>query len=320
MPTISVIIPTYNNQNTILETIESIQKQSYSDLEILVINDGSTDKTLEVLKTVTDERLKIFSYENGGVSVARNRGISLAKGKYIAFIDADDLWTVDKLELQLMALQKNPKAGLAYSWTLIMNENGEQFHSCEPVLFEGNVYAQLLTRNFLISPSSNILVSQKALKSVGEFDPNLRYSEDWDLCLRLARNWDFVVVPKYQIFYRQSLASASSNIEAFEKSKLAIIERAFENAPKEIQLLKPKTIANAHLYWAQLNLSRVKGIQGAKQARNQLIKAIRLYPKIFLSKNFHILVIKIFIIQVLSPNVADYLFKLISKMHATKMK
>lgn len=104
MPTISVIVPAYNAENTILETIGSVQQQTFSDFELIVINDGSNDRTLELLNSLTDSRLKIFSYENAGVGVARNRGISHATGKFIAFLDADDLWTPDKLELQLATL------------------------------------------------------------------------------------------------------------------------------------------------------------------------------------------------------------------------
>jgi glycosyltransferase involved in cell wall biosynthesis len=117
MPTISVIIPTYNAERTVLKTVESVQKQTFSDIEIIIINDGSTDRTLELVQSIKDQRLKIFSYENGGLPVARNRGISQATGEFISFVDADDLWTPDKLELQLTALQQHPEAGADYSWT-----------------------------------------------------------------------------------------------------------------------------------------------------------------------------------------------------------
>jgi glycosyltransferase involved in cell wall biosynthesis len=320
VPAISVIIPTYNNQNTILETIVSVQQQTFSDFDIIVINDGSTDKTVEILNTVQDKRLKIFSYENGGVSVARNRGISVATGKYIAFLDADDLWTKDKLELQFSALEEKPEAVLAYSWTYTMSENGEQIHKCDPIFFEGNVYNQLLMVNFIISPCSNILVLKEAIDNVGDFDSSLTHCEDWDLCLRLSRKWSFVVVPKYQVFYRQSLVSASSNIEAFEKSIVTVMERAFQYAPKEIQFLKAKSIANGHLYWAQLYLSRFGDLDGIKQARSQLLKAIFLYPKLLADKKTYILLIKLMIRQLITPKLAVLILRFISKIRTTDIK
>lgn len=95
---ISVIIPAYNSGNTILETIASVLEQTESDFELIVINDGSTDNTLELLETVRDDRLKIYSYPNGGLPTARNRGIANSNGEFISFLDADDLWTKDKLE------------------------------------------------------------------------------------------------------------------------------------------------------------------------------------------------------------------------------
>jgi len=121
MPVISVIIPAYNAEKTILETIQSLQKQTFTDFEIIVINDGSTDGTVELLNAIEDSRVKVFSYENGGLPVARNRGIDRATGEYITFVDADDLWTPDKLELQLTALRQHPEAGIAYSWTAFIN-------------------------------------------------------------------------------------------------------------------------------------------------------------------------------------------------------
>ena len=120
VPTVSVVIPAYNPERTILETVESVLHQTFSDFELIVINDGSTDRTLDLLQTVQDSRLKIFSYSNGGLALARNRGISHAQGAYISFIDADDLWTIDKLELQLEALKQHPDMGVAYSWTCNM--------------------------------------------------------------------------------------------------------------------------------------------------------------------------------------------------------
>src|SRR4028118_518511 len=127
MPQISVIIPAYNAERTIRETIESVQQQTFLDLELIVINDGSKDRTVELVQSIKDDRLKIFSYENGGVCVARNRGIDHANGEFIAFLDADDLWTPDKLELQAAALKQHPEAGVAYSWTYFMDvdEQGE---------------------------------------------------------------------------------------------------------------------------------------------------------------------------------------------------
>lgn len=282
MPTISVVIPAYNAERTVLETVESVQKQTFSDLEIIVIDDGSTDKTKELLEGVTDERLKIFSYENGGVATARNRGMAHAKGEFIAFLDADDLWTSDKLELQLRALQQHPEAGVTYSWTFYFTDGQrESLLPGNSIFFEGNVYTKLLINNFLAN-GSNPLVRRKAIESVGEFDPTCTPCEDWDFYLRLAVHWSFVVVPKHQILYRQSPNSGSSKLKAVEEAGLITIEKAYRMAPPEYQYLKNQSLAWIYEYCTQQYLQYSTDISGVNQAGQKLWKAIRLHPQILL--------------------------------------
>lgn len=282
MPTISVIIPAYNAEQTILETIKSVRQQTFTDLEIIVLDDGSTDKTLELLQNVEDNRLKIFSYENSGVSVARNRGITHATGEFISFIDADDLWTSDKLELQLAALQQNLEAGVAYSWSTSFIDGREKtafLHA--PVFFEGYIYDKLLVNNIL-SNGSNILVRRQAIESVGKFNPTLKYGEDWEFYVRLAAKWHFVLVPKHQILYRQSSTTTTSKVEILEREALKVIEKLFQAAPPKYQFLKNQSMAWIYEYIAQQYLKYSTDIRGAKKASQKLWTAIRLYPQTLL--------------------------------------
>jgi glycosyltransferase involved in cell wall biosynthesis len=317
MPIISVIVPAYNAEQTILETITSVQQQTFSDFELIVINDGSTDRTLELLSTVKDHRLKIFSYPNGGVPVARNRGIFQATGDFIAFLDADDLWTPDKLELQLAALQQHPDAGVVYSWAYYMDEKGESFNADNPIFFAGNVYAQLLVNDFIVS-GSNCLIRKQAIESVGEFDPALSCAEDWDYWLRLAAHWPFCVVPKPQIFYRISSNSASSKVEVMEKCNLIVIDRGFQSAPPELQFLKNQSLANTYRYSAHLYLMRVSSADAAKQAVKNLWMAILLYPPILREIWTRNLLIKALLIQLVSPKVSRPLIQFISKLRTIR--
>jgi len=291
MPTISVVIPAYNAERTILETIASVQQQSFSDFELIVINDGSTDRTLELLHSINDERLRILSYENGGVSVARNRGISQASGEFISFIDADDLWSPDKLESQLATLQQHPEAGVAYSWTYFMEEKEgtRSFHPCDPIFFEGNVYTDLLVKNF-IPNGSNVLIRKQAVESVGEFDPKRTGWEDWDYWIRLAAKWSFVVVPKLQVFYRRSSDSASSKVDNMKKEALVVIEKAFLAAPQSFQPLKKKSLAGIYQYCADLYLRHSTDIKGIQQAGWHLYMAVRLQPKTLLEEYTQVLI------------------------------
>jgi glycosyltransferase involved in cell wall biosynthesis len=205
---ITVVVPVYNGERTIQETLLSITKQAFKEIEILIINDGSQDTTLEIIKQVKDERIKVFTYPNRGLAASRNRGLANAKGEYVSFIDADDLWTPDKLESQYKALQENPQAALAYSWTDYIDKNGHILRSGLQVTANGNVYEKLLIRNFLEN-GSNALFKTDALRKIGGFDESLPCVEDWDLYLRLSANYNFVCVPIPQILYRVSTNSIS---------------------------------------------------------------------------------------------------------------
>ena len=309
MPKISVIIPTYNAEATILETLVSLRHQTFTDFEIIVINDGSSDRTLDVLERFSDERLRVFSFENAGATVARNRGIARAGGEFIAFLDADDLWSVDKLERQLAALQQNPEAGVAYSWTSFIDEQGQFLYQQPPVYFAGNVYPQLLLKNFLACGSVP-LVRRQAIAEVGEFVPGLESAQDWEYWLRLARQCSFVVVPKHQVFYRQRVGSISSKIAIREACKVAMIEKAFQTAPVELQRLKNQSLANVYQLLASLYLDRQADAEGVKQGGRTLKKAIQLYPKIALEKLTQRLLRKWLLMRSLSPKGYRYLQQL----------
>ena len=247
MPLISVIIPVYNGEKTLRETIESVLNQTESDFELIVINDGSRDATLDIVASIQDPRLKVFSYPNAGVSASRNRGFSHAEGKFIAFLDADDLWTPDKLEAQLRVLQENPQAAVAYSWTDHIDESSQFLSPGPHVTLSGDVYARLLLGNFL-SNGSNVLIRAHALTEVGGFDELLTHGEDWDMWLRLAARYHFVAVPYSQILYRTSTASASSKIFRMEAGCLQVIERAYSQAPESLQHLKKETLGFLYKY------------------------------------------------------------------------
>ena len=304
MPKISVVVPAYNSQSTILETIYSVLQQSFSDFELIVIDDGSTDKTLRLLSTVKDARLKVYSYSNGGLPAARNRGIVRATGEFISFIDADDLWTPDKLELQLQALQKNPQAGVAYSWTICMGNDGSSFHPGVCDSFQGDVYSKLLVGNF-IGSGSNVLIRREAIESVGYFDESLKSCEDWDYWMRLAPKWDFVVVSKPQIIYRLSSGAMSSKLDVMEKYQTLVLEKAFASAPPELQYLKNQGFAYIYLFMTRLSLSRANDVKVVKEASQKLWKAIRFSPKILLSKEAQLLSIKVCILRIISPKIAS---------------
>jgi glycosyltransferase involved in cell wall biosynthesis len=273
-PNISVIIPAYNSEKTIKQTINSVLNQTFSDLELIIINDGSQDSTLEVITQISDSRIKVFSFPNAGGNVSRNRGLHLAVGEFVSFLDADDLWTPDKLQSQLKALQENVTAKVAYSWTDYIDENGEFILSGQRVNVNENVYENLLLNNFLEN-GSNPLICKKALITLGGFDESLSAAQDWDMWLRLASKFNFICVPSVQILYRISANSVSSNLIRQEKACLQVLERAYKERPSlgDPALTKIKnswniSLANLYRYLTckalQKPFTRQKGLASAR--------------------------------------------------------
>lgn len=267
VPLISVIIPAFNSEKTIGETIESVLNQTWKNLELIVINDGSQDSTLDVINSIKDSRLKVFSYPNAGVAASRNRGISQVKGEFISFLDADDLWTTDKLESQLKALQENPQAAVAYSWSDHIDQNNQFIRGGPRYTINGDVYAELLKSNFLAN-GSNILVRAQALSEVGGFNKAFTPAEDWDMFLRLASRYHFVAVPSPQVLYRITPTSASSNVFKMEAVCLQIIEQQYSQAPKTLQPLKAESLNTLYKYLIykvfEEHVGRQKGIRAGK--------------------------------------------------------
>lgn len=263
MPLISIIIPVYNGEKTIVETIESVSKQTFTDWELIVIDDGSKDSTLKILNSIKEDRMRLFSYPNAGVSASRNRGLALATGEFVSFLDADDLWTPDKLEAQWKALQENPQAAVAYSWSDWIDESGNFLRAGGHITANGHVYEKLLLRDFIES-GSNPLIRKKALDEVGEFEPSVTPAEDWDMWLRLAARYEFVTIPAVQILYRISPNSASFNVWKMEAGSLKVIERAFAQAPESLQHLKKEVLATRYKYLA------FKAIEGRPEPKKGL--------------------------------------------------
>lgn len=279
MSLISIITPAYNASSTITKTIESVITQTHQNWELIIINDGSTDNTLDAIDRIKDPRIKVYDYSNAGVSEARNRGIKLAQGEYIAFLDADDWWTTDKLALQLQALTDNPQGGVAYSWTYFSYQQTEKYFPSKAIYHQGNVQSQLLKRNFL-HHGSNPLIRRQAIIETGWFDSSFPHCADWDYYLRLAANWDFVVVPQHQIYYRQSTNSMTSKIGAIEQQLILMLNKTYARLSSQERAKKKQSLAWIYQYCTQQYLEYGQDISSIKDAVAYLFKALKSYPPI----------------------------------------
>ncbi len=304
MPLISVIIPVYNGEKTIRETIESVLNQTFREFELLVINDGSQDRTLEIVESIQDSRLKVFSYPNAGQSTSRNRGIELATGEYISFIDADDLWTPDKLEAQVKVLQENPQAAVAYSWTNWIDESSQLVGKGSHITEKGKVFAKLLLNDF-VANGSNSLIRRQVLTEVGGFDASVTPAEDWDMWLRIAAHYEFVAVPSSQVLYRITPNSASFNVWKMEVSSLKVIEKAFAQAPESLHYLKRKSLGNRYKY---LTYKSIEGYPERKKgltAIRFLWQIIKNDPSMLQAKVIWKVLFRIVTIVLLPPELAQ---------------
>ena len=216
--------------------------------------------------------------KNAGLSASRNRGIHKASGEYISFLDADDIWTKDKLADQLKVLQANPNASIAYSWTDYIDSGGNFLQAGTHLSFNGNVLKQLLVIN-AIESGSNVLVKKAAFDQVGLFDETLKAAEDWDMWLRLAQDYEFVCTNQIHVLYRR-INSMSANVVRQETECLKVIERAYKHAPQSVQHLKQHSLANLYKYLTFKALEGAPGRQKGFESARCLLNAIRNKPSL----------------------------------------
>ncbi|MEM6252382.1 MAG: glycosyltransferase [Cyanobacteria bacterium P01_D01_bin.156] len=283
MTLISVIVPVYNGENTIAQTIESVLSQKHSQLELIVINDGSTDKTVSIVDSFTDVRIRLISHPNQGTSASRNRGIREAIGQYLAFLDADDLWTSDKLADQLKALENCPEAGLAYSWTDQIDTDGKFLRPGLHMSVDNNPLNSLFLRNFIES-GSNALIRSSVFKTVGNFNEKVKYVEDWEMWLRIAAKYDFVCVPKPQVFYRIYPGSMSCNVAQAEKHLMHVMEQALALHPDIGPVVRKKAYADRYRYLALKAVNNGPILQNKRLALRCFINSLRYEPVWWLSR------------------------------------
>ena len=195
-PMISVIIPNYNREMAICETVQSVLNQSYKNIEVLIIDDASTDRSVEMLAKVKDKRVRcIVQKEHRGASYCRNLGVSESQGEYLAFQDSGTIWLPDKLQKQMKRLEKSPEAGLVYC--LLEIDDGSDTY-CNPEKEYELCYKEekckeiLKKRNLIATPT--ILMTRKCFLEIGGFDERLLRWQDYDLVIRIVQSYKVVIV------------------------------------------------------------------------------------------------------------------------------
>ena len=231
---ISVIIPTFNAEETISQTLDSVLKQTYPNIEIIVVDDGSTDGTPRIAKEYAerDKRCKYIYKQNSGVSSALNLGIENSNGEFIAAIGSDDIWADNKLELQLECIKKYPDSIVlteVQRFTVADSQVNYLNITTPPEYKTKKEYVNTLLNlsSFQMALISTALLRKSYLEKVGVFDLKLQTAEDWDLWLRLACFYEFRNIQKPLYFYRKHKKSLTIRYNAFDtlKNQLYIMDK-----------------------------------------------------------------------------------------------
>ena len=230
-PVVSVIMPAYNVAGFIAAAIESVLKQTYTHWELLVIDDGSTDATPEVIGRCRDGRIRRFRTSNRGLAAARNYGLTRARGELIAFLDSDDLWFPDKLDVQVGVLERERNVGLVYSNVWRISESGRRLGMRRFALSrlpQGSCLDSLLVRNGVIAPST-VMLRRSVIEKAGTFEPTLRAVEDWDLWWRAALYFDFRYLARPLAAYRIRTGALTRQYALMDRCERTVIDRAFSH-------------------------------------------------------------------------------------------
>lgn len=226
-PRVSVVIPVYQGESRIGRTLAQLREQTFTDFEVVVVNDGSTDATSHVVRHAArdDARIRVVEQDNGGIAAARNCGIEAARGSAIAFLDDDDRWHRDKLARQIARLDAAPNAAVVSCWSALVDPAGRLLGWRLGGSPDGNVYREMLEWD-MVSGGSVALVARKPLEDAGGFDVALPDRADWDLWIRLARRHAFTCVPETLVGYTRRAGSVSQSYDRMIAHGRRVLEKA----------------------------------------------------------------------------------------------
>jgi len=261
-PLVSVIIPTHNRAQLLPRAIRSVLGQTYENLELIIVDDGSTDNTPEIVKRFRAPRILYLCHKvSRGAPVARNTGIQRAKGEYIAFLDDDDEWLPHKLQTQLQVLWELHQVGVVYCKYKKLYPSGEA-----RVVGEGFSQRHLLHHNFIGTPT--LLMHRECLEA-DLFDEDLPRGQDWELCLRLSQRYKFIFVDEVLVLARSTQDSIGSNKHSLLRAYQMILDKHYRLIRKS-----PRALGAFHYTIGSL-LAREKQWQAA---RTHLLQSALCWP------------------------------------------
>jgi glycosyltransferase involved in cell wall biosynthesis len=271
-PAVTVVMPAYDAAEFIGESTESVLAQTFSDWELVVVDDGSTDGTSGVVAAYDDPRIRLLTIEHSGLpAVARNCGLAASESRYVAFLDADDLWRPEKLTRQVAVLDSRPELGLVHTGFEQLRDDGlEPYLPPAGSTAGGPQFERLAVGNYIAN--SSVLVRRELLDRYGFFDedPRLRGTEDFELWLRLSPRTTFGYVAEPLLVYRLHAA----NLGRGEQMGLGLV-----TALEKMERIHPGAVASMGAsYWRTLGYYRLHfGLEG--RGRRELLLALRRNPR-----------------------------------------
>lgn len=277
-PLVSVIIPNYNYERYLREAIDGALAQTYSKVEVIVVDDGSHNGSRDIIESYGGKIKAVFQ-QNQGVSAARNNGVANSNGELVAFLDADDIWRPEKIAKQVAAFDAEDEVGLVHVGVEEIDAESRFMRTCGGGMF-GNVANDLLLfeRPVVLGGGSGLMIPRRIFDEIGGFDTDLSTSADWDLSYRISSKYHVGFVNEILLRYRVHDSNMHGNIERMEREMLAAYGKAFASAGPGTLAIKNTAYGNLHKVLAG---SYFRSGQYRQFLRNTL-KSLRLSPKNFL--------------------------------------
>ena len=282
-PLISIVMPSYNQAGYILEAIRSVQAQTCTDWELIVIDDGSTDDTRQVVAGCDEPRLRYIHQQNAERSRSRNRGIALARGRYVAFLDADDYWLPGYLEAQAQVLEADPGLGMSFTGVYDVSATGEivrkRWWTGASTADRWGFYRLLLLGNRIPTPGC-VVIRKTAFEQSGLFNPEFRAGEDWDMWLRLGVHARLHSIPEALMCYRRYHIVQAQRLHdrGIETSNPRLIQEIFDwPLPPELKAMRAQALAEVlwRTAWIRYATGNIEG------GRERLAEAQAVFPERF---------------------------------------
>jgi glycosyltransferase involved in cell wall biosynthesis len=272
---VTVIIPSYNMARFLPQAVQSALSQSYVNLEVQIVDDGSTDDTAEVARQwEADPRVRVHRQANGGLPHARNEGIRLSTGRFIALLDADDIWVPEKLSWQMALFRDRPEVGVVYSAYEKIDDEGRPLPNPPMRMHRGWISGALLIENLV--PASSAVVRRECFARCGAFDVALRTGEDYEMWLRLSAHYQFDFVPQSTMRYRIWGGQMSRDYRSRYETGIRVMQNFLDNNPSVVDRHIVRS-AWAHTYTGRGNVTLWRG-RDRLNALRDYVRALSFRP------------------------------------------